>query len=65
MPFEKNIAEYRKVAELKKDDLYWYFSYVLHTSIIEKGWINETFLQGLRHNKWVVIPSFVLKGIKI
>ena len=49
--------------ELKKGGLYWYVPFVFHSSNIEKGWTDATFLQGLNHNKWVVIPSFVLKGL--
>ena len=31
--------------------------------IIEKGWINASFLQGLKHNTWVAIPGFVQNGL--
>ena len=62
-PFDENMAESRKVGELKKDGLHAYVSFILHISIIEKGWINSSFLQGLRHNKWVVIPGFVQNGL--
>ena len=55
--FDENMAESRKVMELKKDGFYWYVSFLLHRSIIEKGWIDVTFLQGLNHNAWVVFPS--------
>ena len=57
------MAESRKVVELKKDFLYWYVSFALHSSIIKKGWIDATFLQELNSNKWVVIPSFVQNGL--
>ena len=60
-PFDENMDESRKVEELKKDGLYLNDSFIL-TSIIEKGWINASFLQGLKHNKWVVIPSNVQNG---
>ena len=63
MPFDKNLAETIKVWELKKDDLYWYVSFVLHTSITKKGWIDATFFQGLNHKKWVVILSFIQNGL--
>ena len=63
MPFNENMAERRQVVELKTDGLYWYVSFVLHTSIIKKHWIDATFLQGLNHNKWIVIPSFFHKGL--
>ena len=36
MPFHEKMAESGRVAELKKDGLYWYVSFVLHTSIIGK-----------------------------
>ena len=29
----------------------------------EKGWIGAKFVQGLKHNTWVVIPSFVQNGL--
>ena len=57
------MAKSTKFAKLKYDCHSWYVSFALHTSIIEKHWINATLVQGLRHNKWVVIPSFVLKGL--
>ena len=58
-PFDENMAERRKVGELKKDGHYSYVSFVVHTSIIEKSWIDAKFSQGLKHNKWVAIPDFV------
>ena len=36
---------------------------MLYMSIIAKGWNDATFLYGLRHHKWVVIPSFIPKGL--
>ena len=62
-PFDENMAESRKVGELKKEGHYWYVSFVVYTSIIEKGWIDAKFLQGLNQNKWVVIPGFVQNGL--
>ena len=57
------MAERKKVGDLKKDGFYWYILLVLHTSIIMKGCIDESFLQGLKHSKWVVIPSYVLSAL--
>ena len=37
--------------------------FILHSSNIKNGWIDATFLQGLRNNKWVVIPSFVQSNL--
>ena len=59
MPFDEDMAESMKVGELKEDCFYWYILFIIHTSYIEKGLIHATFLQGLRHNKWIVIPCFV------
>ena len=62
-PFDDTMAESRKVMGLKKYGLYWYVPFALHTSIIKKGCIDATFLQGLNNNKWVVISSFVQNGL--
>ena len=54
LPFDGNMSESIKVFDLKKDHIYLYVSFVLHASIIEKGWIDATFLQELRHNRAVI-----------
>ena len=61
-PFDENMAKKESLGS-KKVDHYLYLSFVVHTLIIEKGWINESFLQGLKHNTWVSIPGFVQNGI--
>ena len=63
MPFNGNMAKNSKVIDLKKDVFYWYISCMLCTSINENHWLDATVLQGLRCNKRVVIPSYVLKGL--
>ena len=63
MPIHENMTENRKVAELKKDSLYWCVSFVVHRSNIQKGWMDVCFLQRLNHSKWVVIPVFFPKGL--
>ena len=50
LPFDENMAENSKGADLKKDYIHCYVSFVLYSSIIEKGCIDATFLQGLRNN---------------
>ena len=50
---------------LKKYDLYLYISYILHTSIIERGFIDARFLHVIKHYNWVVIPRYVLKGLTL
>ena len=62
-PFNENMAESRKDGELKKDGLYWYVLFILHRSIIKKGWIDASFFQRLKHGTWVVIPGFVQNGL--
>ena len=62
-PFHEKDTKSRKVMDLKKDVFYWYISFLLHLSIIEKSWNDAMFLQGLKHNKWVIIPSYALKGL--
>ena len=47
MPFDENMTESIKIGELKKIGLYRYISYLHHILIIEKGWIDATFIQGL------------------
>ena len=42
MKFDENIAESRKMDELKKDEHHSFVSFVVHTSIIEKGWIDAS-----------------------
>ena len=56
------MAESRKVGELERDGHYSYVLFVVHTSVIEIGWIDASFLQGLKHNKWDAIPGFVQNG---
>ena len=60
--FGEDMAERKKIGELKKDDRYSYVLFIVHTSIIEKGWTNAEFVQGLRNNTWVAIPGFVQNG---
>ena len=62
-PFNENMAESRKVGELKRDAHYSCVSFVVHTLIIKKGWIDALFLQVLKHNTWVSIPVFVWNGL--
>ena len=62
-PFHENMAESRKVGELKKDAHYSYASFLVHRLIIEKGWINALFLMGLKHNTWVAIPGVFQNGL--
>ena len=57
-PFDENLAESRKIWELKKDAHYSYALFAVHTSIIEKGWFDAKFIKRLRHNKWVATPGF-------
>ena len=57
------MAESRKVGELKKFSSLLYVSFVVHTLIIEKGWIDASFLDGLILNTWVAIPCFVHNGL--
>ena len=40
-----------------------YISFILSSSIIEKGWIDATFLQKLKNNNWAVVPGENLKGL--
>ena len=49
--------------DLENDGIFWYISFILHASMIEKDWIDAMFLQELRHNTWVVIPSYVLNNL--
>ena len=46
MPFDENMAESIKVAELKRYGLYSYISFMLHRSTIEMGWIDANFFRG-------------------
>ena len=62
-PIDENTSERRKVGELKKDALYSYVSFVVHTLIIENSWIDASFLEGLKHNTYVAIPGFVQNGL--
>ena len=62
-PFNENMTARRKVGELQKDGHYSYVSFVIHITIIEKGWIDASFLQGLKHNTWVAIPGFAQNGL--
>ena len=62
-PFNEKMAESRKVEGLKKDGHHSYVSFVVYTLIIEKGWIDASFLEGLKHNTWVTIPGFVWNGL--
>ena len=39
MPFDENIAESRKVVELKKDGLHWFILFVFYTSFIKKSYL--------------------------
>ena len=45
-PFDENMAERRKVGELKKDAHYSYVSFVVCSSIIKKILIDINFNQG-------------------
>ena len=58
-PFNENMAEGRKVGGFKKDAHCSFALFVVHSSLIEKGWIDASFLEGLKHNAWVVIQGFV------
>ena len=62
-PFNENRAESRKVGKLKKGCHHSYASFLVHTSMIENGWINAKCLQELKHNTWVAIPGFVQHGL--
>ena len=48
MPFDENLAKSRKVGGLKKDVLYLNVLFILHTSVIEKGWNDGKFAQGIK-----------------
>ena len=37
MTFDETIVYYRKVGDLKKDDIHWYISFTIHTSIVKKS----------------------------
>ena len=44
MPCDENIVKSIKVNDFLKVGLFLYVSFVLHASIIEKGWIDATSL---------------------